>query len=294
MFSRKEINLPTWIFFYFLVIFSRDSESLDSWTHENTMASSILSSLNNLAIGSFKKIVFFSTANPFHLTAAATSLNPRSTTTPPSRLPVVLSQPPARAYKSNTYRRVKSYTFGMGQVNFVGGRGREMPRYEKKRGLRPPRSGQPFGHRILHYENRYLNDIGYDAEYYKGGPKPRFNDEEKKHMHEYMTKNAPFDEWDEKAATFGQNDYIDILGDGNLSIRELNVDAPVYLRGWGYNGDRWEETQFHHVMRRLHFEEEYLLNLRPTKWWELRKEMTRHARTCNRYKFRREQRWPPN
>ena len=33
---------------------------------------------------------------------------------------------------------------------------------------RPVRSGVPFGHRVLNYENRYVNDVGYKAEYYKG------------------------------------------------------------------------------------------------------------------------------
>jgi len=201
---------------------------------------------------------------------------------------------PSRGYKSKTYRLVKQYTFGMGHLGVMGPPRSGICRYEKNPKEKPPRSGIPFGHRIVNYEDMYVTDVGYRAEYYKGGPKPRFNDEEKRHMEKYMTKNAPFDQWDEKAALFGQNDYIDILGDGNLSVRELNVDAPVYLRGWGFRGDRWEETQFHHVMRRLHFEEDYLLNLRPTKWWQMRREMTRHARECNRYRKRAHQRWPLN
>lgn len=205
---------------------------------------------------------------------------------------------PSRGYKSKTYRNVKSYTFGMGQVNHNGHATRSKPRYEKDPKMRPLKSGIPFGYKVINYEHTYVSDVGYRAEYYKGGPKPRFNDEEKEHMEKYMTQNAPVDEWDEKEALFGQNDYIDILGDGNLSIRELNVDAPPYLRGWGFKGEettnKFEEIQFHHNLRRLHFEEDYLLNLRPTRWWQLRKELCRNNRAMNRYKKRCDQRWAPN
>lgn len=257
------------------------------------MASSLLASLSSFTLNSVKgvasKVAIASKLNPFFIGSTSSIAQSIDVSSPDS-----LGFAPSRGYKSDTYRTVKRYTFGMGQLNL----GRVAPRkhgnYEKDPRVRRPRAGTPFGHRVMFYEDRYVTDVGYRAEYYKGGPKPRFNDDEKKHMEKYMTLNAPFDEWDPKAAVFGQNDYIDILGDGNLSIRELNVDAPAYLRGWEFKGDKWEEKQFHHIMRRLHFEEDYLLNLRPTKWWQMRKELTRHARTCNRYRKRAHQRWPPN
>ena len=40
--------------------------------------------------------------------------------------------------------------------------------YEKDPKERVPRSGIPFGHRILNYEDMYVTDVGYKAEYYKG------------------------------------------------------------------------------------------------------------------------------
>lgn len=248
-----------------------------------------MASIANLTLNPGRSVTssilkYFSAISPISATT--------SSTPPVSSNPFLLLQ--FRGYKSKTYRTVKSYTFGMGQVNHGGHARREMPRYEKNPMMRPLKSGIPFGHKILEYEDRYVSDVGYRAEYYKGGPKPRFNDDEKEHMKKYMTLNAPVDEWTPEKALFGQNDYIDILGDGNLSIRELNVDAPAYLRGVELKGDTFEEIQFHHTLRRLHFEEDYLLNMRPTRWWQLRKELTRYARECNRYKKRGKQRWPLN
>lgn len=254
------------------------------------MASAVMASFANLTLNPAKSVTSSLLKAVSTMSISLNYISPITATT--SSSPFFIQ---SRGYKSNTYRLVKSYTFGMGQVSHGGHRNkRQIARYEKDPKTRPLKSGVPFGHRVLNYEHRYVSDVGYRAEYYKGGPKPRFNDDEKEYMKKYMTMNAPFDEWTEEKALFGQNDYIDILGDGNLSIRELNVDAPAYLRGWGVKGDTFEETQFHHVMRRLHFEEDYLLNLRPTRWWQLRRELTRHARECNRYKKRGKQRWALN
>jgi len=192
---------------------------------------------------------------------------------------------PCRGYKPKSYRKVKSYTFGMGAVAYMRNQRPSYAPYGRQ--ARPRRSGITLGHKIMNYEHQYVCGVGYNADYYKGGPKPRFNQDEKELMHKYWPKAPPMDEWDEKLAQFGQNDYIDILGDGNISIRELNVDAPYWLRGWG-------GSRFHTVMRQLHFEEDYLLNARPTRWWELRKELTRLYRKNNRYKKRADQRQPLN
>lgn len=263
------------------------------------MASSIAASFAKLTLTPLKNPVSL-TSSILKSFSSVTIAGPASSVLldhPTSSLltsPLPIISVPNRGYKSKTYRNVKSYTFGLGQVNHAGHARRYPPRYEKDHKLRPVRSGVPFSHRVLNYENRYVNDVGYKAEYYKGGPKPRFNDEEKEHMKDYTIQNAPLDEWDEKNAVFGQNDYIDILGDGNLSIRELNVEAPFWLRGVEIKGDKFEEVQFHHTLRRLHFEEDYLLNARPTRWWQLRRELTRYARACNRYNKRGLQRWPLN
>jgi large subunit ribosomal protein L51 len=45
-----------------------------------------------------------------------------------------------------------------------------------------------------------------------------------------MPKSAFRDNWSEKKAVFGQNDYIDILGNGNVSPVDL-IRGPSWLVG---------------------------------------------------------------
>jgi len=69
------------------------------------------------------------------------------------------------------------------------------------------------------------------------------------------------DEWRPKAALFGQNDYIDILGDGSVSVTQLMTSTPYWLKGFKGN-----ELQML-VRRRQAFK--YWKWCRPKRWHHL-------------------------
>ncbi|KAA0186469.1 hypothetical protein HAZT_HAZT007615 [Hyalella azteca] len=81
-------------------------------------------------------------------------------------------------------------------------------------------------------------------------------------MPEYRPKNA----WCQKRALFGQNDYIDILGDGSLHPTDTLYDVPLWLRGFkgnefqvllrqkrlfGHSMQEWNPTRFDQIDKRI-------------------------------------------
>ncbi|KAF2364725.1 Ribosomal protein L51 mitochondrial [Trinorchestia longiramus] len=50
-----------------------------------------------------------------------------------------------------------------------------------------------------------------------------------------MKVYAPYNQWSEKKALYGQNDYIDILGDGSLHPTDLMYGVPKWLRAFKAN-----------------------------------------------------------
>ena len=61
-----------------------------------------------------------------------------------------------------------------------------------------------------------------------------------------LPKHAFKDNWSEKKATFGQNDYIDIFGDGSVQPVDL-IKGPGWLVGFKGN-------EMQRLIRRLKFE----------------------------------------
>lgn len=71
------------------------------------------------------------------------------------------------------------------------------------------------------------------------------------------------DPWSAKKATFGQNDYVDILGDGNVHPVDL-IHGPPWLIGFQGN-------ELQRITRQLKFQGKELRAKNPHKFHDLTK-----------------------
>ncbi|ESN93756.1 hypothetical protein HELRODRAFT_88241 [Helobdella robusta] len=71
--------------------------------------------------------------------------------------------------------------------------------------------------------------------------------------------------WTSKKALFGQNDYIDILGDGTVHPWEL-LSAPPWLKGFKGN-------EMQRLIRRLGVQGEFLKDTYPSKYHQITKQI---------------------
>ncbi|KAG8251669.1 39S ribosomal protein L51, mitochondrial [Homalodisca vitripennis] len=75
----------------------------------------------------------------------------------------------------------------------------------------------------------------------------------------------PKDMWNERRALFGQNDYIDILGNDSLHPTKILYDVPVWLRGFRGN-------EYQHCLRKKNMLRHGCENYeKPLKWHNLNK-----------------------
>lgn len=72
-----------------------------------------------------------------------------------------------------------------------------------------------------------VRGYGYEDKVSVRGVLPRLEEKEQLPRPEYEPGNP----WHKKKASFGQNDYIDIFGDGKLNPVKIMYDVPNYLRG---------------------------------------------------------------
>ncbi|CAF3967869.1 unnamed protein product [Rotaria sp. Silwood2] len=106
----------------------------------------------------------------------------------------------------------------------------------------------------------YVKGYGHEPKYYQGGYLPRAV-----HLKDPPSYLPPFidpQEWTLEAATFGQNDYIDILGDENVEHWQLVRNAPFWLRGFQGN-------ELQHLLRRLKFQGKHLEENQPQRYSDL-------------------------
>ncbi|RNA34469.1 39S ribosomal mitochondrial [Brachionus plicatilis] len=109
----------------------------------------------------------------------------------------------------------------------------------------------------------YFRNIGYEYnKVYKGGLLPRLDPKDDSipiPMPIFKSKKS----WSEKKATFGQNDYIDILGDGSVNPVDL-INGPKWLVGF-----RGNELQ--RLSRQLRFEGSQIRAKNSNKFHEINK-----------------------
>uniref|UniRef100_T1JJV0 Large ribosomal subunit protein mL51 n=1 Tax=Strigamia maritima TaxID=126957 RepID=T1JJV0_STRMM len=74
----------------------------------------------------------------------------------------------------------------------------------------------------------------------------------------------PKNRWSQKRALFGQNDYIDILGNGHLHPVQLHDEVPRWLKGYRSN-------EFGVLNRRLKFLGDYYEEFKPEKYRKMKK-----------------------
>ncbi|VDN50662.1 unnamed protein product [Dracunculus medinensis] len=115
----------------------------------------------------------------------------------------------------------------------------------------------------------FTGDIGYFYRYHRKGVDtlPRIpNCRVPITRPDYKVRNA----WCDDQARFGENDYIDLLGDGQLHPAQLQYHTPTWLRGFP------GQHRANELIKLIHYRNLYKNKLEknsPRRWLELNKRL---------------------
>ncbi|KAG8189033.1 hypothetical protein JTE90_025473 [Oedothorax gibbosus] len=127
------------------------------------------------------------------------------------------------------------------------------------------------------WKRPYLRRFGYDDPFHKRPDTlPRIKEDNKyaKVGMKRLSKFKPDNEWTEKKKYFGQNDYIDILGDGSIHPVKILTNIPPWLRG--FKGNEFQML----LLKQRHY---YFWRWsQPTKWKWINKRIMFLYRFLNR------------
>lgn len=116
-----------------------------------------------------------------------------------------------------------------------------------------------------------IKRYGYEEKIWSGGLLPRKLGKPLP-IPEYRPSNA----WTERKALFGQNDYIDILGTGEIHPVKTLYTVPSWIRG--VSG-----TEYHILLRKKKMWSKTASPVvRPTKWKDLERRLSFLYRKLNR------------
>ncbi|CAG0882664.1 unnamed protein product [Cyprideis torosa] len=124
-----------------------------------------------------------------------------------------------------------------------------------------------------------LYRYGMDDKTKRSGLLPR-DPSQRDTPYKHFPKRRLRDSWAEHRAYQGQNDYIDILGDGNVKPEEVAYEVPEWLRAFN-------KPELHRLLRKRDLFDDWMCEHRPKAWLAMHRRIRYLYWKMNYY-------WKPN